>query len=235
MVFWEVSFRIKYEYPYAKISENYPGSRISMWCIWNAEIIEVPDSQEEMMSEIEKLVKGYDLTSQEHLWSNGNFVLQLRCSCSTFPNVWDIMHQHDCFPVHPAYFVDGWSYYRMVSTSEENIRRFIESIKVLGSAELTRKRTAYGDTVPPSGWMRNFISSMTGMQRKSIEKAYDLGYFSTPRKVNVSEVAHNLGIGRSTCEEHLREAENRIMTEIMPLLKLTRTHEEISSKSTNVR
>jgi predicted DNA binding protein len=54
--------------------------------------------------------------------------------------------------------------------------------------------------------MTNFISSMTGMQRKSIEKAYDLGYFSTPRKVNAGDVAHNLGTGRSTCDEHLRGA-----------------------------
>ncbi len=69
---------------------------------------------------------------------------------------------------------------------------------------------------------------MTGMQRKSIEKAYDLGYFSTPRKVNAGDVAHNLGTGRSTCEEHLREAE------IKPLLKPARTHEEISGKHTDL-
>ncbi len=151
MEFWEVSFRIKYENPFAKISENYAGSRISMWCIWNAEIIEVPDSQEDLISEIEKLVKEHDLTSQEHHCGNGIFVLQLRCSCSTFTNVWDVMHQHDGFPVHPAYFIDGWSYYRMVSTGEDSIRRFIESVNALGTDELTRKCTPYGDTVPPSG------------------------------------------------------------------------------------
>src|SRR2546430_1676221 len=42
MSLWEISFRTQYDYPFMKISARHPGLPISMWCIWNREMIQVP-------------------------------------------------------------------------------------------------------------------------------------------------------------------------------------------------
>lgn len=233
MVFWDVSFKIKYDYPFARISGSYPGNRVTMWCVWDVEIIQVPGHCEDMITEIEKLVGRLKLSIEGHRRSNEDYVLRLKCSCGILHNVWNIMHSHSCYPIHPAYFLDGWGHYKMVSSNEEDIKNLIRELESLGTVELTKKRAAYGDTLPPSGWIRDFVSGLTGMQMKSLEKAFDLGYFSSPRRVTVRTIADTLGISRSTCEEHLREAENKIMAEIMPFTRLIRTHDELYRNQTS--
>lgn len=220
MSFWRIDFRIRYDYPFAKISEEFPGKRADMWCAWNTEIIQVPLDSAGMMQDILELVNSHGLPNEGSTLSNGNHLLRLKCSCGIFPNVWDRMHSHNCFPVHPAHFLDGWAHYRMVSPSEDSMRSFLNELGEIGEFEITRKKTAYGDTMPPSGWVMDFVSDLTEMQIRSVERAFDLGYFSSPRRVTVKTVADSLGISKSTCEGHLREAENKLMAGIMPFTKL---------------
>ena len=220
MTFWKIDFRIKYDYPFARISEEFPGKTVNMWCAWNTELIQVPIDGAGLMGEIVELVNSRNLQNDGSVVSNGYHLLRLRCSCGIFPNVWDLMHSHNCFPVHPAHFLDGWGYYRMVSPNEDSIRSFLQELVKMGEFEITRKKTTYGDTVPPSGWIMDFVADLTEMQVKSVERAFDLGYFSSPRRVTVKTVADSLGISRSTCEGHLREAENKLMAGIIPFTKL---------------
>ena len=52
---------------------------------------------------------------------------------------------------------------------------------------------------------------LTDKQRKIIETALEMGYYDTPRKSSLSDVADKLGIAKSTCSETLHRAEERII------------------------
>ena len=54
MSLWEISFRTQYDYPFMKISAAHPGLPISMWCIWNREMIQVPTLDEAVLDQIAK-------------------------------------------------------------------------------------------------------------------------------------------------------------------------------------
>ena len=56
---------------------------------------------------------------------------------------------------------------------------------------------------------------LTDKQRQVVEKAHELGYYDTPRKVSLSEVAEELGIAKSTCSEMLHRAEGKVMSEFL--------------------
>lgn len=51
---------------------------------------------------------------------------------------------------------------------------------------------------------------LTGHQERALRVAFQLGYFSYPRKVSLSAVASRLGVGRSTALELLRKATTKL-------------------------
>ncbi len=59
------------------------------------------------------------------------------------------------------------------------------------------------------------ISCLTEKQQEAISLAFRLGYFDTPRKVSVDELAAKLGLASSTLAVHLRRAERRLLAEML--------------------
>ncbi|TLZ93777.1 MAG: hypothetical protein E6J95_05620, partial [Methanobacteriota archaeon] len=61
---------------------------------------------------------------------------------------------------------------------------------------------------------------MTSKQMDALLKAHRYGYYTSPREVTTENIARSLGVSRSTYEEHLRKAENRIVGNLIPYLQL---------------
>lgn len=59
------------------------------------------------------------------------------------------------------------------------------------------------------------LSQLTEKQRQVLIKAYKLGYYDIPRKITTEELAQQLGLVDSTVVEHLRKAEQRLITQII--------------------
>lgn len=222
---WEISFKIKYDYPFAKLSEKYPGTRISMWCLWEKEMIHVPLDKESMASEMEQLAVKLGRSLSGYRPVNNGYVVTLNCTCDLLHSVWNVSGRNSVVDIDPAIFLDGWSYHRIISFDEADTRRFFSELDKLGPNELISKRSLNQDTIPSMVRIESFFSGMTEKQMDSIIKAYDYGYYSSPRGITTESIAASLGISRSTFEEHLRKAENRIMEAAMPYLKLFRAGE----------
>src|SRR5206468_9812537 len=67
-------------------------------------------------------------------------------------------------------------------------------------------------------------------QSDALLKAHRYGYYSSPRDVTTESIARSLGVSRSTYEEHLRKAENRIMGNLIPYLQLFSSGEKKPDK-----
>ena len=59
------------------------------------------------------------------------------------------------------------------------------------------------------------ISRLTEKQQEAISLAFRLGYFDTPRKIRVDELAAKLGLASSTLAVHLRRAERHLLAEML--------------------
>ncbi len=219
---WEISFRVKHDYPLIAMSEKYPGTRISMWCVWNREMIHAPMNHEDAISEINGYVTKIGRTIENYKPSKDGFVITLKCSCDLTPNSWDFTGRNHLVDIYPAVFLDGWGYYRAISFSEDDTRNLFRDLSSIGTVELVGKKMLHLDALPSTVWTESFFTRMTDRQMESLLKAYDYGYYTSPREVTTDSIASSIGISRSTYEEHLRKAENRIMEAIVPYLKLFR-------------
>lgn len=225
MAAWEISFKIRYDYPLIKMSEMYKGSKISMWCVWDREMMHIPFNSASLKTDIEEYVKKIGRFIQEFKSSTDGLVLTLKCSCNLYKTVWQITDRNHTSDVGPATYLDGWGYFRVIAFDEESIKSLFHDLSKLGNVELLSKKNIHQDAVPSTIWVETFFSDLTERQMEALSKAYDHGYYSSPRKVTTESISATLGISRSTYEEHLRKAENKLIQSLMPYLKLYQSSE----------
>jgi len=84
--------------------------------------------------------------------------------------------------------------------------------------------------LPTSIWVNSLFAEMTQKQVDALLKAHRHGYYTSPRQITTENIAHAVGVARSTYEEHLRKAENRIMEALVPYLQLYVTGEKDAAK-----
>ena len=91
---------------------------------------------------------------------------------------------------------------------DENIKKLLDNIGMWGVV----KNVSF-QSVTFSEY--NILSCLTEKQKEVITTAKKSGYYEVPRKISTEELAKKLNISTSTTTEHLRKAENRIISCIL--------------------
>jgi predicted DNA binding protein len=223
MSLWEVTFRNQYDYPFLELSAKLPGTALSMWCIWNRELLQVPTRDPAVLKVVEQAIGDAGHVVDEWVDSRGGRLFLLECTCGRHRSMWNVFDEHQCLDSPPAVFRDGWAYHRFLSFDPERTRTLFKDLRRLGPTVLLQKRELPLHVLPSSIWAGSLFGDLTGRQVDAILRAYRSGYYSTPRSVTTEDIAHGLGLSRSTYEEHLRKAENRLINALVPFLELYAT------------
>jgi predicted DNA binding protein len=225
MSLWEVALRASYDYPFIELSRSVPDTPISMWCLWNRELLQVPTRDEKVMQVVERSLRRTGHVVEQWVDAGVARLFLLDCTCKKYDSIWNLIEAHQCWDAPPVVYTDGWANFRVISFESQHPKDLFADLKTRGPAELVRKRELPLSALPTSVWTNVLFGDLTAKQSEALLTAHRFGYYTSPRGVTTEHIASSLGIGRTTYEEHLRKAENRVISALIPYLQLFSTSE----------
>jgi len=123
-----------------------------------------------------------------------------------------------CTILWPAVYRDGWEHYSILAPGEARLRLLVRRLERLGTtvvqAAADVPAEAVGATVP----VADLAAGMTKRQLEAVLLAVRSGYYEVPRRSEARQLAAQVGLGRSTFEEHLRKGEQHVMKRFASIL-----------------
>ncbi|RZV10698.1 hypothetical protein BDK88_1876 [Natrinema hispanicum] len=221
MGLYEASFRVKHECPYREISEHYPDLTIREWYLSDCQVIEItsPESPaDELLEEIDQI----GTLLHKSVDDDGLHVVTQSCLCSLEDSIIGRFEQYNCLYQPPTIHRHGWEHYTVIAFDESDVRALLQEleddrdIEVLSKTAITEQQIPHSMLAP----VDQLFDDVTERQLAALRLALESGYYEQPRQTSLRELASQTAVARSTYEEHLRKAENKLLTNAGQFLRL---------------
>ncbi len=112
----------------------------------------------------------------------------------------DYIIKKNCVFIGPTIVRDGVESWHIVAPTREELQEVVASLEQC--ADIAYMRSS-GGVEPDAG--------LTERQMSALKAAVEMGYFETPRRSSIREVAKRLNVSPSTAVEHIRKAERKVL------------------------
>jgi hypothetical protein len=112
----------------------------------------------------------------------------------------DSIIKKNCVFIGPTIVKDGVENWHIVAPTREELQEVVASLEQCADIAYIRNAEGVGSEV-----------GLTERQVKTLKTAVDMGYFDTPRRASIKDVAKRLAVSPSTAVEHLRKAEKKVL------------------------
>ncbi|WP_226013465.1 helix-turn-helix domain-containing protein [Halomicrobium salinisoli] len=221
MALYEASLRVKHECPYRSISERFPDLTIREWPLSDCQVLEISSEEaptDELLAEIDEL----GTVLHESTDDDGYHVVTQSCLCSLEESIVDRFEAHNCLYQSPTIYRQGWEHYTVVAFDEADVRSLLDELRSDRDIELLSKTSIAEKQVPHSmlAPVDRLFDDVTDRQLAALQLALESGYYEQPRRTSLRELAQQTAVARSTYEEHLRKAENKLLSNAGQFLRL---------------
>ncbi len=224
MSLFEVVFRAKYDHPFGKITRENPSLRMYQWCNDKHDIIElVLQKQQDYETIREDFAQAVEVVDEIHNGANVHVITRM-CACGGPGTVTNYLDGPDILTIPPIVYENGWEHFRLIVFRHDAIKKLLNQLHEADfEVEIIRK-------APFDGYIASSLtlttdalfSGLTAKQMDALLTAYAYGYFRFPRGSDLQTIASKVKTGRTTFLEHLKKAENKIVTALIPYIQLFR-------------
>jgi len=221
MSLYEASFRVKHDCPYREISERHPDLTIREWYLSDCQVLEITSTEtptEELLAEIDAM----GTVLHQSVDDDGLHVVTQACLCSLEESIVDRFEAHNCLYQPPTIYRRGWEHYTVIAFDEGDVRALFRDLESDREIDVLSKTTIAEQQLPHSmlAPVDRLFEDLTDRQLAALRFALESGYYEQPRGASLRELAEQTAVARSTYEEHLRKAENKLLTNAGEFLRL---------------
>jgi predicted DNA binding protein len=224
MPLFEVVFRAFYDNPFSKITENNPSVQLYQWCNDHHDVIELVMQKPEDYGKVrDGFSKSVEIIDEIDNGANMHVITRM-CACGGSGTVTSFLNDPSLLVIPPIAYEDGWEYLRVIAFRHESISKLLTKLRGAGiNVEILRK-TPFDGYIASSLTLSTdtLFSGLTEKQTDALLTAYAQGYFRFPRGSDLQTIASKEKISRTTFLEHLKKAENKIITALIPHIQLFR-------------
>jgi predicted DNA binding protein len=221
MSLYQASFRVRHECPYRELSERHPDLTVREWYLSDCQVVELTapgTPTDELLAEVHDL----GTVLHESVDDAGLHVVTQSCLCSLEDSIIERFEAHDCLYQPPTVHRQGWEHYTVIAFDEGDVRALLHDleadrdVEVLSKTAMTERRIPHSMLAPVDG----LFEDATDRQLAALRLAIESGGYEQPRRTSLRELAARTDVARSTYEEHLRKAENKLVTNAGRFLRL---------------
>ncbi|ADD07629.1 HTH-10 family transcription regulator (plasmid) [Natrialba magadii ATCC 43099] len=221
MSMYEVSFKLRHECPYRGLSEQFPGVSIREWYLQDCQVLEITASD----ASDDELLKQIDaLGTVLHTTADGSdlHVIVQSCACPIEESIIRRFERHNCVHLPPTVYRNGWEHYSVIGFDEADVTALLAELDADREIDVLSKTSIEERHVPHSSLFSvdRLFDGLTERQLEALRIALDAGYYNQPRGASITELAEETTVARATFEEHLRKAENKLVTNAGQFVRL---------------
>jgi hypothetical protein len=222
MTFFEAELKITHDCPYVSLSRKFPSSKIFVWCNFQNEIIEiVAGDEEEYLQLVDEVGELGDVVSRSSDGYNVHLMAK-ECNCTITNSVAKNAEASDVLRLTPTIIMGGWEYHRVIAFDHDNLVSFMDLLEKNGFEYEVMKKSQLRGQLSTSLMLNvgSLFSDLTSKQADALLTAYRHGYFVFPRRMNLQSIAQKERVVRTTLSEHLKKAENKLISNLIPYLHI---------------
>lgn len=219
----ELSFRIGFDGPLTEFTRAFPHVSLSLWCDWKKEVVEVAGAGERELTQLRESLAAVSPSLEMYPLDDRTHVIVADCVDLPHDFVNHAVDEAHCLNMAPTRFEDGHEIYNVVSFHEDRSRDLFRALRDGGRAvELLTKRPLKVQPLLNTRGLgvSSLLDGLTDRQIDAVLLGYRHGLYGSPRRTTAAAIASSVGLSRSTFEEHLRKAENRMIANLVPYLEL---------------
>ena len=223
MTLSQIEFKVQHDCPFNNLSKRFPSATMALWCNREREVLEVRSDDATSLNRIDEELKHMkSIVRKIFSRKTGRIAVTMKCLCTLNNSIVRHIDQHNCLQIPPTVYSGGWEFYRMVSFRHRDVKELFGSLDRKARLEIISSRQLYNGEIHDSLCvsLSDLFSRLTEKQIKAFLGAYDSGYYRIPKKITAAELARKIHLSRTTFEEHLRKAENKVLSAIVPYLQL---------------
>jgi predicted DNA binding protein len=143
----------------------------------------------------------------------------------------------DVLNIFPNIIEDGWCYHRLILFRHEDLDELLRRLGNWGWTYEILRKTPFNGFIASSLTITAdaLFSSLTEKQIDAMLTAHRHGYYNLPRDADVQTIAAKENVSRTTFQEHLKKAENKIVASLVPYIQLFSRASPSKRKSLGVK
>jgi len=206
------------------ITRRYPSTSIFIWCNRENDVIEIcVRNSEEYPLVLEEIRAAHINDVMEEIADEQRLYLNVhRCHCMKQETIVRAIGKLNILNIFPNMIENGWVYHRLIIFRHRDLGELLKRLEKWEWYYKILRKTPFDGFVSSSLTMSAdaLFSGLTEKQMEVILTAHRNGYYNLPRVADVKAIAAKEKVARTTFQEHLMKAENKLAAALVPNLKL---------------
>lgn len=221
----QATLRVQHGCALCQLTEGCPEAQVALWCNYHHDAIEITlrENGSKCLDALWRIAPGASIRQDP---------ADPRRYHALFPCIHEraeggvqaLAEIHHCIALSPVTYDNGWETHRIVAWDDNAFRGLYDQLSSRFPVKVKSKRKLEGSLFEHSMILsaNDLLGSLTDLQMNALEGAVSAGYYDTPRRTRVQDLADAANVPRTTYQEHLQKAEAKLMQSVAPMLGLRR-------------
>lgn len=222
---WEAELAIRHHgCPVSDVSASYPGIRLEnvsriRLSDGTAKRLIALDGEDGAINAFAAEFREYNTTVGFERVSDADatrpyFISEIDYS-SDNPSILSLIDRAECFQYSTVVVEHGIEHWQVYTQQKSSIRTLVEMLEERNNNVKLARNVDIGPITDEHAVHHEALrSELTDKQLAAFETALELGYYEEENRATVDEIASMLDVHRSTAGEHIKRAENTLLSEV---------------------